>query len=179
MNMQHRSGISNRPVNSKSGPGPKMQMILILDNIRSGHNVGSFFRTADAFRVHSIFLCGITAQPPQKEVLKTALGATNSVNWTYFKTTEQAIEQARRMGAKCIAVEQTNNAEILTDFRPETDKIHALVFGNEVRGVQPEVVKHCDAALEIPQFGAKKSMNVSVSVGILLWHFFMHSHPFQ
>ena len=148
----------------------KIPIILILDNVRSMENVGSFFRTADAFRVEAIYLCGITACPPHREIHKTALGADESVDWKYFATTVEACEQLKAMGYRIFAVEQVENSIKLDDFTaPEHS---AYVFGNEVDGVDDEVLKHCEQAIEIPQEGTKHSLNVSVSGGIVMYHLF-------
>ena len=146
----------------------KSPIIVVLDNIRSLNNIGSIFRTADAFLIEKIYLCGITAQPPHKDIHKTALGATESVDWEYRKDTVELIQD---LSAKhfCLAVEQTEKSTSLQDFQPPENKTSVLVFGNEVKGVSQEVVDLCHAALEIPQFGTKHSLNVSVSAGVVLW----------
>ncbi len=152
--------------------GIKLPVVIVLDNIRSMMNIGSVFRTADAFRVERIILCGITATPPNKEIHKTALGATESVEWQYFPETIDAIKDLRARGYKIFALEQTTGSIYLDRFLPENNIPHALVFGNEVKGVQDEVLSLCHGAIEIPQFGTKHSFNISVSVGIALWDFF-------
>ena len=149
----------------------KLPLVLVLDNIRSALNVGSIFRTADAFAVESVVLCGITAQPPHREMLKTALGATETVPWEYFSSTTEALVQLRARGARIVAVEQTDLSTPLQDFVPESGKLHALVLGNEVKGVDDEALKLCDAAIEIPQFGTKHSINVAVCAGVVVWEF--------
>ena len=147
----------------------KSPIILVLDNIRSLNNIGSVFRTADAFLIQKIFLCGITATPPHKDIRKTALGATESVDWEYRKNTLEVIDELKLSGIQTVAVEQTENATMLNDFQAGEDETLALVFGNEVKGVSQEVVNACDEVLEIPQFGTKHSLNISVSVGVVVW----------
>ena len=150
----------------------KIPLIVVLDNIRSLNNIGSVFRTADAFLVERIYLCGITATPPHKEIHKTALGATDSVDWTYAESTEELIRELKSQGIRVLAVEQVESSLPLNRFKPDKDKRYAVVFGNEVKGVQQSVVDLCDACLEIPQFGTKHSLNVSVSCGVVLWDLF-------
>jgi tRNA G18 (ribose-2'-O)-methylase SpoU len=147
----------------------KNPIIVVLDNIRSCNNIGSFFRTADALLIEAIYLCGYTATPPNKEIHKTALDAENTVSWVYFEKAEEAISDLRQNGFKVYAVEQVENSILLTNFQPTVDEKIALVFGNEVMGVQQDVVNDCDGAIEIPQYGTKHSFNVSVSAGIVLW----------
>lgn len=177
MNIKRKTSELNRLNQHQFQESKKWDIILILDNIRSGHNVGSFFRTADAFRISKIFLCGITAQPPQRDILKTALGATETVEWAYFKNTDSALYEAKAKGYQVIGIEQTEKSMPLNNYVPKSPMACALVFGNEVRGVQQSIINQCDLVLEIPQFGTKHSFNVSVSAGILLWHLFMHAHP--
>lgn len=150
----------------------KIPVVLVLDNIRSAHNVGSFFRTSDAFRIAHIYLCGITAQPPSNEIRKTALGATESVEWSYVSNTEECLGALKNAGYIVAGVEQVDNPIMLQDFEPSKDNPLALVFGNEVKGVQQTVLDMCDFAIEIPQFGTKHSLNVSVSGGIVIWEVF-------
>lgn len=150
----------------------KMPMVVVLDHVRSCNNVGSVFRTSDALLIRKICLCGITATPPDKEIHKTALGAENSVDWEYFKTTEEALENLKREGYTIIAIEQVEGSISLHDYLPETDEKLALIFGNEVKGVQQDVVDLCDKTIEIPQFGTKHSFNIAVSAGIVLWDLF-------
>ncbi|MDI1355266.1 MAG: RNA methyltransferase [bacterium] len=147
---------------------PKQPVVVVLDNVRSLNNVGSVFRTADAFLVEEIFLCGLTGTPPNKEIEKTALGATSSVNWRHFKTTADAIDYLKKNKYVCYAVEQAKNSISLNNFNYQSENI-ALIFGNEVYGVEQEVVNACDGVIEIPQLGTKHSFNISVSVGIVLW----------
>lgn len=146
----------------------KNRVVLVLDNIRSLNNVGSAFRTADAFLVEAVYLCGVTGTPPNKEIEKTALGATASVSWKHFNTTQEALQELKQKGYCLAAVEQAEGSTPLHRFqRPEQPL--ALIFGNEVYGVEQEVMNACDACLEIPQYGTKHSLNVSVSIGIALW----------
>ena len=147
----------------------KEPFVLVLDNVRSQHNIGSAFRTCDAFRIGKICLCGISAVPPTPEIHKAALGAEFSVDWEYFDSTLDAVAKLREEGYTLVSVEQAENATLLQDFRPEPGRRYALVFGNEVKGVAQEVVDASDLCLEIPQYGTKHSLNVSVSVGIVLW----------
>ena len=154
----------------------KTPVVVVLDNIRSLHNVGSVFRTADGFRIEKIWLCGITATPPNKDIRKTALGATESVNWEYAQNTLEVIETLRETH-QCWAIEQTEQAVFLHDFQPEKDTAYAFVFGHEVHGVSQEVVDQCHGVVEIPQIGTKHSLNVSVAVGIVLWDVFSKRIP--
>ncbi|MBR4809916.1 MAG: RNA methyltransferase [Bacteroidales bacterium] len=150
---------------------PPSGIALILDNIRSAHNVGSAFRTADAFKADKVWLCGICATPPSAEIHKSALGAEDSVPWEHRSDTLEVVRELRSEGWTVLSVEQTEHAVELQDFRPEEGTRYALVFGNEVDGVQQEVVDASDGALVIPQFGTKHSLNVSVSIGTVLWEF--------
>ncbi len=147
----------------------KHPFVLILDNVRSQHNVGSVFRTADAFLIRGICLCGITATPPHRDIEKTALGATETVYWEYFDTTEEAILKLKALGYQIIAIEQTSGSKNLLDWQPTSESKTAFVFGHEVMGVSEEALALCDGAIEIPQFGTKHSLNVSVTAGIVLW----------
>ncbi|BDS12249.1 RNA methyltransferase [Aureispira anguillae] len=147
----------------------KTPIIVILDNIRSALNVGSAFRTSDAFLVQEIALCGITAQPPHREILKTAIGATNSVDWQYFENTQAAIQQYREQGYHIAAVEQAADSIPLQHVSPKAQAKMAIIFGNEVKGVDQAVMDEVDSCIEIPQFGTKHSFNISVSMGIVLW----------
>ena len=149
----------------------KIPVIVILDNIRSLNNIGSVFRTADAFCIQKIYLCGITATPPHREIHETALGATESVAWEYVKDINSLLERLHQEQVQTIAVEQVEGAESLGHFSPEKGVTYALIFGNEVEGVQQSVVSLCQKAIEIPQYGTKHSLNIAVSVGILLWDF--------
>ena len=148
----------------------KLPLVIVLDNIRSLHNVGSVFRTADAFRLQGVWLCGITACPAA-EIHKTALGAEDSVSWEYFEDTLDAVERLQREGYEVLAVEQVEGSLKLNTFRIDPAKRYALILGNEVKGVRQDVVDAADAALEIPQYGTKHSMNVSVTAGIVMWEF--------
>ena len=150
----------------------KVKLIVILDNVRSLNNVGSVFRTADAFLIEKIYLCGITAQPPHKEIHKTALGATESVDWQYEKDTEELVKKLQGEGVTVISVEQAEGSTSLENFIPKKEQKYAVVFGNEVKGVGQEVVDASDLCLEIPQYGTKHSLNISVSCGIVLWDLF-------
>jgi tRNA G18 (ribose-2'-O)-methylase SpoU len=147
----------------------KFPVVVVLENIRSMHNVGSVFRTADAFLIEAIYICGYTAQPPRKEIDKTALGATETVEWKYFPCTKDAVEELRKNEYKIFAIEQVNKSISLEKFtEANTDKV-ALIFGNEVSGVETETISLCDGCIEIPQFGMKHSLNISVAAGIVLW----------
>lgn len=149
----------------------KLPLTIVLDNIRSLHNVGSVFRTSDAFRVERIILCGITATPPQPEIHKTALGAEDVVEWQYFSDTMQAVEFLHNRDYKVYAIEQVEGSIALQSFDADKDKRYAVILGNEVKGVQQQVVDACDGAIEIPQFGTKHSLNVSVTGGMVIWEF--------
>ncbi|SHE62735.1 RNA methyltransferase [Pedobacter caeni] len=150
----------------------KLPVIVVLDNVRSMHNIGSVFRTADGFAVEQLYLCGISAQPPHREIEKTALGATQSVAWTHFETTLDAVASLREDGYKIIAIEQAAGSTMLNTYRPESTEKYALIFGNEVNGVSDEVMAQIDECIEIPQFGTKHSFNIVISAGIVLWDFF-------
>lgn len=150
----------------------KTPLIIVLDDIRSLHNIGSVFRTADAFLVEKIYLCGITAVPPNKEIHKTALGATETVAWEYVDSILSAITKLKAEDVTVMAIEQVENAVMLQDFPVEKNKKYALVFGNEVFGVSQEAVELCDGSIEIPQSGTKHSLNISVSTGIVVWDLF-------
>lgn len=147
----------------------KLPVVVVLDNVRSMHNIGSIFRTADGFSTQAIYLCGITAQPPHREIEKTALGATQSVDWYYFENTLDAICQLRNQGYQILAVEQAENSVMLNQFVPKANEKYALIFGNEVDGVSNAVMEKIDQCIEIPQFGTKHSFNIVVSAGIVLW----------
>ena len=149
----------------------KTKVSIVLDNIRSLNNIGSVFRTADAFLVEKIYLCGITAKPPHKDIHKTALGATDSVDWVYVSDTLALIQELKAEGKITVAIEQAEGAILLNDFETAKGKDYVLIFGNEVKGVDQKVVAGCDAVLEIPQFGTKHSLNISVSVGVVVWDF--------
>jgi tRNA G18 (ribose-2'-O)-methylase SpoU len=147
----------------------KSPFIIVLDNVRSQSNVGSVFRTADAFLTEAIYLCGITARPPHREIQKTALGATDSVPWKYFPRTVDAIQSLKKEGYKIIGIEQVENSVALDEFIVENTVKYALVFGHEINGVNQDVLNICDFCIEIPQFGTKHSFNIAISAGIVLW----------
>ena len=149
----------------------KLPLIVVLDDVRSMHNVGSVFRTCDAFRIEAVYLCGITSTPPSAEIHKTALGAEDSVEWKAFTTAQEALIALKEAGIEVYSVEQAHGSTMLQDFIPEKGKRYAVVLGNEVKGVHQEVIDASDGCLEIPQFGTKHSMNVSVTAGIIIWHF--------
>ena len=150
----------------------KTPILVILDNIRSLNNIGSVFRTSDAFLIEKIYLCGITATPPHKDIHKTALGATDTIDWEYAEDTLTLIERLKKEKIEIASIEQAENATLLNEFIPEKDKKIAVVFGNEVKGVQQEVVSASDYCIEIPQYGTKHSLNISVSCGVVLWDLF-------
>lgn len=150
----------------------KTPLIIILDNIRSLNNIGSVFRTSDAFLIEKIYLCGITATPPHKDIHKTALGSTETVDWEYVENTLELVNRLKANGVKVCSVEQAENATMLNDFTPLPDTTYALVFGNEVKGVAQEVVSASDLVIEIPQYGTKHSLNISVTVGMVIWDVF-------
>jgi tRNA G18 (ribose-2'-O)-methylase SpoU len=151
----------------------KLPVVIVLDNVRSLNNVGSVFRTSDAFRVEKICLCGITGKPPHREIHKTALGATESVPWEYFETTQKAASMLKRKGYALIGIEQIDESIALHQFQPDLSVPVAFIFGNEIKGIDPEVLSYLDQCIEIPQFGTKHSFNISISVGIVLWHYFL------
>ena len=150
----------------------KIPVCIVLDNVRSLHNVGSAFRTADAFRIEKIYLTGITGQPPHREIQKTALGATESVEWQYVEHTKDALQELKAKGYTIVIIEQTTKSKPLHEFVPEENEKYCLVFGNEVDGVSEESLAEADVAIEIPQLGTKHSLNVSVCVGIVVWEIF-------
>ncbi|MBP3547278.1 MAG: RNA methyltransferase [Alistipes sp.] len=161
-----------RPTIEEYAEREKLPVVVVLDNVRSAQNVGSFFRTADAFGVEHIALAGITSTPPNREIHKTALGAELSVAWSYYPTTLECVAKLREEGYKIIAIEQIEGATMLDEFRAASDTKYALVFGNEVEGVDQAIADIVDGAIEIPQVGTKHSLNVSVSAGVLMWEFF-------
>ena len=155
----------------------KLPVVIVLDNVRSLHNVGSVFRTSDAFLIEAIYLCGITATPPNAEIHKTALGAENTVQWQYFEHTLDAVRQLRQKAYRILAVEQAENSTPLDIFRLGNHR-YAVILGNEVKGIDQAIMDYCDACIEIPQYGTKHSLNVSVAAGIVIWEIF-RAHPFQ
>ena len=148
---------------------PKTPVIVVLDNVRSLNNIGSAFRTSDAFRIEAVYLCGITAQPPHREIQKTALGATESVDWKYFASIGEAVDALRKENYHIIAVEQADQSTELQNFQVTREMRYALIFGNEVKGVEEEIVKCADTVIEIPQYVTKHSLNIAVSIGVVLW----------
>ena len=150
----------------------KTPLIVVLDNIRSLNNVGSVFRTSDAFRIKHIYLCGITATPPHKDIQKTALGSTESVSWSYAENTIDVVKELQQKNVQILANEQAENATMLDHFSPKNENTYAVVFGHEVKGVSQEVVNQSDGVIEIPQFGTKHSLNIAVSCGVVLWAIF-------
>jgi tRNA G18 (ribose-2'-O)-methylase SpoU len=150
----------------------KTPIIIILDNIRSLNNIGSVFRTSDAFLIEKIYLCGITAQPPHNDIRKTALGSTETVDWEYAEHTLDVVEKLKSKNVNICSIEQAENATMLNDFKPEPNKKYAFVFGNEVKGVDQNVVDVSDVVIEIPQYGTKHSLNISVSCGVVIWDVF-------
>ena len=150
----------------------KIPLVVVLDNVRSMHNVGAVFRTADAFLVEKIILCGITPQPPHREIHKAALGATESVDWQYYESVTEAVFDLKTLKYEVLGIEQTSDSELITDFNIDSSKKYALVLGNEVDGISDDILPHCDGFLEIPQLGTKHSLNVSVCGGIVMWEFF-------
>ncbi len=154
----------------------KLPITVVLDNVRSLNNVGSIFRTADALLIEEIILTGITATPPHKEIHKTALGAEDTVAWRHYESTSDAISELKGQGYTICSIEQVTNSIPLVDFKPLEDKKYALIFGNEVKGVQQEVIRQSEFCIEIPQFGTKHSFNVSVTAGIVMWEFFKNLH---
>ena len=155
----------------------KTNVVIVLDNIRSSHNVGSVFRTADSFLVKTVYLCGITAQPPQREIRKTALGASESVEWHYFSEVTECLHHLRVKGYAIIGVEHTDESIPISKFQPNGEDCLALVFGNEVSGISEEAIDLLDSSIEVPQFGTKHSLNVSVCVGVVVWDLFAKMEP--
>ena len=149
----------------------KIPIVVVLDNIRSAMNVGSFFRTSDAFKIEQLVLCGITATPPHKEILKTAIGASSSVEWVHITDVEAALRALKSRNYEIIGIEQTDQSQDMSSYVVDTSKKYALVFGNEVKGISDQALPILDVALEIPQYGTKHSLNVSICGGIVMWHF--------
>jgi 23S rRNA (guanosine2251-2'-O)-methyltransferase len=158
---------------------PKIPLVIVLDNIRSQNNIGSVFRTADAFRLEAIHLCGLTATPPHREINKTALGSTDSVDWKYFPETSASLESLHNEGYILLGVEQTNTSTPLHLFQPQKKEKYALVFGNEVNGLDEAMIPLLDGCIEIPQYGTKHSLNISVAAGIVIWDFFLNLKTFS
>ena len=173
--------LKNEELNRKSVKdfrvSKKMPLIIVLDNVRSLNNIGSVFRTADAFLIERIYLCGITASPPHKDIHKTALGATENVFWEHVNSTADIVQKLQTEGVSVWPIEQTEDSTSLDLFQPEPNKSYAFVLGNEVRGVSQEVIDICNKALEIPQFGTKHSLNISVATGLVIWDFFIKTKP--
>jgi len=167
-----RNSELNRKDISEFKSSEKLPFVVVLDNIRSLNNIGSVFRTSDAFLIDHIYLCGITASPPNKEIHKTALGATDSVDWSYAESTKEAVEELKKEGYHIVSIEQVEQSVSLLDFKIEANKKYAFIFGHEVKGVQQEIVDLSDTCVEIPQYGTKHSLNISVSAGVVLWEMF-------
>lgn len=172
MNRKLKNSELNRKDIAQFKASEKTPIIVVLDNIRSLNNVGSVFRTGDAFLIEKIYLCGITAQPPHKDIQKTALGATDSVTWEYVEDAVALSRKLKEQNIHLCAIEQAENSAMLNNFTPEKGKTYAVVFGNEVKGVQQEIVSMSDTVIEIPQLGTKHSLNISVSAGITIWDLF-------
>ncbi len=166
----------HRPTLEECATLAKLRIVIVLDNVRSAQNVGSFFRTADAFGIERIALCGISSTPPNREIHKTALGSELSVAWSYHSTTLECVEALRAEGYQIIAIEQIEGATMLDRFEAKRDAKYALIFGNEVDGVDQAVADIVDGAIEIPQVGIKHSLNVSVSAGVIMWELFRQLH---
>lgn len=162
----------NRPSVEEFKAAPKISVTIVLDNIRSLNNIGSVFRTADAFMVEKVILCGISTPPPHPEIHKTALGAELSVSWEHYTSTVEAIEKLKGEAWTIVGIEQVENSTMLNQFKAEQSKKYALVFGNEVKGVHQAVIDRCDCCIEIPQEGTKHSLNIAVSAGIVMWQFY-------
>ncbi|MEM6628862.1 MAG: RNA methyltransferase [Bacteroidota bacterium] len=158
---------------------PKLPLVCVLDNIRSMHNVGSVFRTADAFRLDKLYLCGITPHPPHREIRKTAIGAEYSVAWEGYSHTLELVKELKNLGWVLVAAEQTSNSVPLPEWKLDTQRKYALILGHEIEGVAQEVLDQCDLAVEIPQHGTKHSLNISVAAGICLYHMYAHLSPFS
>ncbi|WP_299256137.1 RNA methyltransferase [uncultured Aquimarina sp.] len=172
MNRKLKNSELDRKTVTEFKEAKKTPLIIILDNIRSLNNIGSVFRTADAFLVKKIYLCGITATPPHKDIQKTALGATDTVDWEYCQNTLDLVNILQSKNIKILSIEQAENAIMLNNFNPKSDQTYAVIFGNEVKGVQQEVVSASNTVIEIPQYGSKHSLNISVSAGVVIWDLF-------
>ncbi len=168
----------NRISVDKYKKAAKIPVVIVLDNIRSLNNIGSVFRTADAFRIEKIFLCGITARPPHRDIQKTALGATESVDWEYLQEVSKLVEWLKKQGYSIYAVEQTDSSLNIEEYQFENDKKVAVIFGNEVKGVSEVLMNMVDSCLEIPQYGTKHSLNISVSAGIIIWNLYIKFRSF-
>lgn len=180
--MEKNRKLKNSELNRKTleefKTAKKTPLIIILDNIRSLNNIGAVFRTADAFLIQKIYLCGITATPPHKDIQKTALGATETVDWEYKEDTATLIQELKTKQIKTLSIEQAENAIMLDTFTPQTNETYAVIFGNEVKGVQQEVVSNSDVVIEIPQYGSKHSLNIAVSAGVVIWDLFCKTKTF-
>ena len=163
----------NRPSAEEFAQMSRIPVVVVLDNVRSAQNVGAFFRTGDAFAIERVALCGITATPPSKDIHKSALGAEMTVAWSHYPSTVECVKDLKAEGYRLLAVEQVEGAVMLDELQVDADSKYALVFGNEVAGVEQQVVDLCDGAIEIPQLGTKHSLNVSVAGGVVLWPFFV------
>ncbi|MHA7056055.1 RNA methyltransferase [Aquimarina sp. M1] len=172
MNRKLKNSELDRKTVAEFKEAKKTPLIIVLDNIRSLNNIGAVFRTADAFLIKKIYLCGITATPPHKDIQKTALGATNTVDWEYSESTLELVTKLISENVKILSIEQAENAVMLDNFIPQSDQRYAIIFGNEVKGVQQEVVSASDRVIEIPQYGSKHSLNISVSAGVVIWDLF-------
>ncbi len=172
MNRKLKNSELDRLEVSEFKQAEKSPILIVLDNIRSLNNIGSVFRTSDAFLVEKIYLCGITAQPPHNDIRKTALGSTESVDWEYAESTLEVVENLKSQGVQICSIEQAEDATMLDNFQPQNNHKYAFVFGNEVKGVSQEVVNVSDYVIEIPQFGTKHSLNISVSAGVVIWDVF-------
>ncbi len=172
MNRKLKNSELDRKTVEEFKAAQKTPLVIILDNIRSLNNIGSVFRTADAFLIQKIYLCGITATPPHKDIQKTALGATDTVAWEYQKDTLELIKNLKAKNIKILSIEQAEDSVMLQDFTLQPDQTYAIIFGNEVKGVQQDVVSESDTVIEIPQYGSKHSLNISVSAGVVVWDLF-------
>lgn len=172
MNRKLKNSELNRLDNAAFKRAEKSPIIIVLDNIRSLNNIGAVFRTSDAFLVEKIYLCGITAKPPHKDIHKTALGSTDSVDWEYVEDTSALVSNLKSKGIKVVSIEQAESAIMLNDFNPLLNQKYAFIFGNEVKGVDQIVVNSSDVVIEIPQYGTKHSLNISVSAGVVIWDVF-------
>ncbi|MFN2428605.1 MAG: RNA methyltransferase [Cryomorphaceae bacterium] len=176
MNTKTPNNRLNRLSTAAYKTSKKAPICVVLDNLRSAQNIGSVFRTMDAFRCEKIYLCGICASPPHREINKTALGATESVDWTYCKSTIDAVKELKENGYRVFAIEQTSESQELNDVSFSSKEKLAFVLGNEVKGVEQAVIDVCDGSIEIPQFGSKHSLNISVCAGVVIWHVFSNTY---